>query len=268
MVESNLRVVFIGARGSGKSSTLSSMIDSLNRIHSDIRVKCADELTEDKMRKKSQELINIFSTSNINNEKRFDEEQGSDRTDFNDYNYTVEIKKKLKINLCCTDIDVSEKETDNILFGNGTYVQLSDVIIIAIDTPQLVENGYRGKIANRVNDVIDLIKDANVFNNSKQLLLVPMKCERYVHSGQMNYVVDAIKNTYADLLHYWKSKCNIPAYIVPVQTLGDLEFSHISGGERFYYKYVGNRNYSPRWCEQPMIYAIRYLINKNIGNLK
>ncbi|MBR5847595.1 MAG: hypothetical protein IKY72_07355 [Bacteroidaceae bacterium] len=266
MAELNLNVVLLGAHRSGKSSSLCLMIDSLNRIHSDIQVRYLNELVEDMMRKKNRELIDIFSSHNIYREEWFDDELSDDKS-FDSYSYIVEYKKKLKINLCCTDISVSGETIND--FMSGTYIHLADVIIVAIDTPQLVENGYRGKIANCVSNVIDLIKTntSGVGGTiSKQLLFVPMKCEKYVHSGQMNYVVDAIKNTYADLFLYWK-KCNIPAYIVPIQTLGDLEFSHISG-QRFCYKYVGNKNYSPCWCEQPLIYSIRYLINKKCLTLK
>jgi len=261
-IVTKLDVVFLGARRCGKSSTLASMIDSLDHSHPSIRVISADERTEIKMREKGYELRSIFR--NIASKPLwFDDEEGSDK-DINEYRYNVTIGKNLKIELHC--IDIPGETIDGNMTVAAELVKNADVVIIAIDTPQLQENGYKGVVFNRAKNVSDLIEASLAGQNcSKQLLFVPMKCEKYVHNKSMSKIVSRIKEVYANLIRYWKSVCDVPAYVVPVQTLGDLEFSHFAtkgGVQVAYYKYVGNKNYSPRWCEQPMIYAINFQINR------
>lgn len=261
-IVTKLDVVFLGARRCGKSSTLASMIDSLDHSHPSIRVISADERTEIKMREKGYELRSIFRTI-ASKPLWFDDEEGSDK-DINEYRYNVTIGKNLKIELHC--IDIPGETIDGNMTVAAELVKKADAIIVAIDTPQLQENGFLGINFNRVNNVSDLISTAfEGIKCSKQLLFVPMKCEKYVHNNSMSQIVQRIRDVYADLIRYWKNICDIPAYVVPVQTLGDLEFNHFETKGRTqvaYYKYVGNKNYSPRWCEQPMIYAISYLINR------
>lgn len=261
-IKATLNVVFLGARRCGKSSTLASMIDSLNHSNPNIRVASANERTETKMREKDFELRNIFKVNN-NNLIWTDDEQGADN-DINEYDYDITVSKYFQIKLHC--VDIPGETIDGNMTVAAELVKNTDVIIVAIDTPQLQENGFLGINFNRVNNVSDLISTAfEGAKCSKQLLFVPMKCEKYVHNNSMCQIVQRINDVYADLIRYWKNICDIPVYVVPVQTLGDLEFCHFDTGGRAqvaYYKFVGNKNYSPRWCEQPMIYAISYLINR------
>ena len=261
-IKATLNVVFLGARRCGKSSTLASMIDSLNHSHPNIRVAFANERTETKMREKDFELRNIFKVGN-NNLMWTDDEQGADN-DINEYDYDITISTYFQVKLHC--VDIPGEKIDGDMTVPAELVKKADVIIVAIDTPQLQENGFFGINFNRVNNVSDLI--STTFEGarcSKQLLFVPMKCEKYVHNNSMGQIVQRIKDVYANLIRYWKIICDIPIHVVPVQTLGDLEFCHFDTKGRTqaaYYKFVGNKNYSPRWCEQPMIYAINFLINK------
>lgn len=263
-VTRSFNIIVLGARRCGKSSTLASMMHSLDSSHPNIRVQCADTRTEDVMRNKIYALKQIFeSTSKDFTDKVRDTEWGMD-ADINTYNFNITLCKHLTFKVACTDIPGEKVDTDMVVLSE--LVKSANIIIVAIDTPYLLEKAeFFGVSLNYVNNITELIKAATIdTDDSKQLLLVPMKCEKYVHSNDMNKVASKIQSAYKELIHYWRQKSDIPAYIVPVQTLGDLEFHKFErkdNTEIALYKYVGNRNFSPRWCEQPMIYSLRHMVN-------
>ena len=79
-------------------------------------------------------------------------------------------------------------------------------------------------------------------------------------------VNDRIKTVYQDLIRLWTETAQKKVFITPVLSLGDIEFSHFrkvdNGTNVAYYKYTGNKNHSPKWCEQPILYAIEFALEQ------
>lgn len=266
------KIIVLGARRCGKSSTLASMMHSLDSSHPNIRVRCADTRTDDVMRRKIYDLKQIFKSTDQNFTDTVRDTESSMDADINTYNFDITLCKHLTFKVACTDIPGEKLKTDLPVLSE--LAKDANVIIVAIDTPYLMEKPQSlGISLNYVKNITDLIKAATIETNDiKRLLLVPMKCEKYAHSKNMGEVVSKIQSAYEELIFYWKQKySNIPAYIVPVQTLGDLEFSkfeRVGNSEVAQYKYVGNRNFSPRWCELPMICSLRHMLMLSWENIK
>lgn len=270
-METSLKIFMLGARRCGKSSTLASMLSSLDSLDNNICVSFPDETTKEYLRQKQTEMKQIFSDENIGCGYWIDDGSSGDAY-VNTYSMDIKIHEKLLIHVHCTDIpgEIIQDDMNTLLEVSAD----SDVIIVAIDTPQLMENKRNGIQANFVDYITDLCQllISQKGMKHKRIILVPLKCEKYVHEGRMNEVAEKVKNVYANLTYQWSKNGQSECYIIPVQTLGDLEFDHFdhikneqTRGRRVdiaYYTYSGNKNYSPRLCEQPILFAIDYAINK------
>lgn len=170
------------------------------------------------------------------------------------------------------------------------------VIIIAIDTPYLfakmTDKGY-GKYheeANRSEDITNFFKDTISAEDirDRMILFVPIKCERYYHLDKsanikefgrhyMCEVSQAIIKGYGDLIHYLRStdglvnQCTIA--ITPILSAGGIDFISFRKNEEgktvSYYQAPENLSenemgYNPKFCEQPMVYMLAYLLALSI----
>ena len=284
----DLTILFLGARRSGKTSVLSAMTTLLSSTSGAISVQ-GDEFSSRKMRSSVEKMRDIFSDDNLSNGFWLDDEAGT--FDINQYKFTVNVHdpEAIKIykvvppvfsfGMTCIDIpgEVLKNTSDewstkyNIV---TEYIKTADVLIIAIDSPQLVENGKQGAVKNCTETITETIISSlpeNIADVDKLVMYVPVKCEKYFHSQggfTINSVNDKIKKRYKDLMEFLHRNSKCRQVIVPVLTLGDLEFECFNtkeGAEKSYFEYTGNKNFSPRYCEQPLLYSIDYFISKNIA---
>lgn len=254
-----------GAKRCGKSSTLASMIASLERANAAIKIEFANKATRNLLTQKENQLRSVFSDQNVENGLWIDEEEHSTEG-VGSFDFIVTWNEHLIINVKCTDIPGEWILHEPKLMAE--FLKTADVIIISIDTPQLMENGAMGLTYNHTRTVSDFIINTAVENNdfSKRIIFVPVKCEKYVHTKRMNELTERIKQVYSNVIHHWK-QANSDVFMIPVETLGNLEFDHYERQRgvppKAIYRYIGNCSYAPRWCEQPIIYAIEHtIINK------
>lgn len=170
------------------------------------------------------------------------------------------------------------------------------ILIVAVDAVHLMEEG--GKYSQSfhspriLSNCISLYWSEEKNMAPKLVLFVPLKCEKYYHSlhGQspdkekgptLDDVGTQIKKTFAlpiDTLK--KIPGPVTIAITPILTMGSVEFDHFGCGEdgkvllqpvlgmkgakkpaRVYYRFTGDRNFSPRFCEQPVLYVLSFIIN-------
>ncbi len=282
MSTKDLSIVFLGARRCGKTSIMASMTTLSSYISNAISVK-GDEHSSKKMLASIEKMRGIFSIDNLSNGFWMDDEEGD--VSINDYHFTITINRTddniskqspiASIKLTCVDLPGeffrSGKEEDLII--GKEKIKTADVLIIAIDSPQLVENKALGASRNCIDTITEIIKNSfseTTLGNQKLIIYVPVKCEKYFNS-HCGYTIDIvnekIKKRYENLIGFIKSYPSCMQIIIPVLTLGDLEFDHFTrenGIEKAYYIHTGNKNYSPRNCEQPLLYSIYYSVNKNL----
>lgn len=172
-------------------------------------------------------------------------------------------------------------------------VKECQVILIAIDTPYLFSKmtsegyGIYHEEYNKPLEIANFFKTSLSTDNIKDrmILFVPIKCERYYHltntpklniskRNYMQELVDAVSNGYKDLLYYLRSTAalvnNCTLAITPILSAGGIDFVRFHTDEEtgkvvsLYQKPEflpdSEQGYNPKFCEQPMIYALIYIL--------
>ena len=190
---SNFNILMFGSRKTGKSSILASMIDSfemINESNSDpIRLK-AQESTKPLLQTKKDSLKNIFKRYEKFGSRPFDIDEVQTSGDYT-YEFTMTAQGS-KDSHTITFIDIpgewlmSREDKDKL----DTVISQSQIIIIAIDTPHLMEEG--GDFNNAFNitqQVYNFLKNIKGKKDvPRMVLFVPIKCEKYYHEGKMDEV--------------------------------------------------------------------------------
>ncbi|MCM1141539.1 MAG: hypothetical protein NC453_23455 [Muribaculum sp.] len=150
------------------------------------------------------------------------------------------------------------------------YIAESHIVMIAIDTPYLMEcGGIYNEEKNEVNHVVSFFRNHRDSLKNKFVLLVPLKCERYFHDRTIDEVSSRITITYSELISFCKEN-NIACAITPIQTLGGVEFDKFVDNNSAFskltklssYRFYGdNPQYQPMFCVQPLYYLLTYVAN-------
>ncbi|MBR3802338.1 MAG: hypothetical protein IKK37_02695 [Clostridia bacterium] len=295
-----INVLMLGGKRCGKTTTLSAMFSSLGvaLAGTDLAITYDSEHTANE--------LNIAKRVIIEKMKEFESPLTSCEVDENpsggkrEYSFRLTrgsaANKVQGIPFTIHDIPgewlVNEPEKVKAL------IQVSQIIIIAIDTPYLfakmTDKGY-GKYheeANRPAEITNFFKNTLSADDllNRMILFVPIKCERYYHLDRdphlkafnrhyMSEVTQAVINGYKDLIYYLRSatglvnRCTIA--VTPILSAGGIDFISFRKNEEgkmvsYYQAPEGllphERGYSPKFCEQPMLYMLAYLLVLAITN--
>lgn len=149
------------------------------------------------------------------------------------------------------------------------FLDESNVVIVAIDTPYLMEedNGIYNDGKNNPQLIIDFIKNNPKSFENKLVLFVPLKCERYFNDGRIDDVSHRVGQVYGNLIPFFNEH-NVASVVAPIKTLGGIEFDCMERNTGFgipviakYRMYENDPNYKPRFCAQPMYYLMIYGAN-------
>jgi hypothetical protein len=158
------------------------------------------------------------------------------------------------------------------------FIRDSVAILIPIDTPALfaIDTEECDRI-NQISTVSNLIED--VFNASLQsnslprlLILVPLKCERYMRSKEdSSQIQGLVRERYKRLLTYVNQPdllTRIAVVLTPVQTTGNIVFSYPDPKDRSYqYRPINDEiPFSPQDADQPLRYLMRFLLKLHLEN--
>lgn len=108
-------------------------------------------------------------------------------------------------------------------------VKTTDIFVIAIDTPFLMneddEDNSINEVYNRIHEITQVLANIQIENNvdKKQIILCPVKCERWARSNRIDEVVNKVKTAYRDLINRWVDKPEMTIRIMPIQTVGGME---------------------------------------------
>lgn len=271
----DINVLMMGGRRAGKTSVLAAMDQCCNELLASVpklSVSCTDGGVN--LTLKKNELEHYFSQRYMKNMM-----------------FTADVNPSVTPDTYTYEVNVNNRDsgyTLNFMDFPGEWlkqseheselqqmVDMSQIIIITIDTPHMVENingttkvGEFHSEFNRVPEITRFFK--NAFQNSKQermVLFVPLKCEKYYYRNKMNFVRETLKKGYSDLLAFFnndeiKELCTVG--IVPIITIGGAEFFKFNdNGYAGIYSYVEDlslRKYNPKYCEQPLFFTLNYLI--------
>lgn len=166
------------------------------------------------------------------------------------------------------------------------------IILIAVDTVFLMEKtsnnnsdsiGIYNENRNYSRKVADMVKESFKVNDGdvpKMVMIVPLKCEKYYNHQQMQLVNEKIHVAYKPLFDFLdgSNRSKYEVVIAPILTLGanTAEFARFERNEnaeieldpdlkiptKTKYNFVNiNCKYSPKYCEQPLLYSLSYLID-------
>lgn len=291
-----IRVLMLGGKRCGKTTVLSSMCAAINTALAgtglSISVDPATQVELDKARASIIEHMKEF-------EKPLTSCEVDDNPTSAERSYSFSLKREVNgkgkgsgIPFRIHDIP-GEWLTNENAERVKALIKDCQVILIAIDTPYLVakmtDKGF-GQYHEKYNKSVEI---TNFFKNvlsaedlrDRMILFVPIKCERYYHLDRsrhlakfgrhyMQTVTKAVGAGYRELIMYLKSTdelidhCTIA--VTPILSAGGIDFISFREDEQTgkmvaYYQAPeflpeSEMGYKPKFCEQPMIYMLTYLL--------
>jgi GTPase SAR1 family protein len=262
----SLKMTMMGPRGSGKTTILTSIfsnsIQDFAPTQLFLSVK-ANTPGSSILNTRKSELLDIFS-------KKGDISGVTATSKEDTLNFELGIKGGDPV----VNIDIKDFPGEYLTSRKADvkqYIEESDVILLAIDTPYLMEgDDALNEEMNKVDLVINYFDENSELVKNKLVLLVPLKCEKYFLDQEIEDVSDKVEKKYEKLIAFFK-KNNIASAITPIKTLGDVVFDKFEKNEREIgvskiakYKFANdNPSYRPMYCVQPLYYLLTYVADYN-----
>ena len=287
-----IKVMMFGGRRCGKTSVLAAMQSCFEKEfgRSNLTIAASDDDTLFTIEEKNREIASYFHNQGRSREFTPD---SNPTQDILDHKFNIGLKNKTSDGIIVDFIDYpGEWLADREKVKKITpLMKECNIIIIAIDSPHLMEQTHSDEedAVGEFNDarnycyrIGEWVKnyfagDSNL--SAKMILFVPLKCEKYYHSGQMGVLNKKVKKAYASTLNFFEN--NGQAYevaITPILTCGaedkGVEFSRFArddDGEIILDSYRTPKKAmyiftekmiepKPLYCEQPMIYVLAYVL--------
>lgn len=238
-----LKILMMGGRRCGKTSALASMFEQM--INGPVKnyFTVADQTvletkngeTQDSLNGKYLELKQMLGKLHT---KTFLVDKGPTN---NFWNYN------LKLQIPGTDrfMFMEFRDAAGEFFEAGgvhstetnEYIAECDVFVIVIDTPYLMgctEEESKELCTeainlgtNRINDIHGFLTNINdnEGNDSKMVVFVPLKCEKWAKEGRIDEVTERVKTVYGKTIQALSAYKKMTIEIIPIQTAGNILFS-------------------------------------------
>lgn len=237
-----LKVLMMGGRRCGKTSALASLFDQM--IHgatNEYLTVCDDTILETKPDPVTQQDEPQDSLINKKLELRRFIDKGGNNTflvdagptrNFWDYKLRVQIPGTNKsTTLLFRDsagefFDAGGKHHADVV----NFIKDCDVFVVVVDTPYLMEGS---KSENAAANIVDSIHtfltqiDNDGGRKQKQVIFVPIKCEKWIQENKVDEVVQKVEETYNATIKHLMATGKTEISIIPIQTAGDILFSEL-----------------------------------------
>ena len=218
-------VILLGKASIGKTSLLASIYHAL-REKDDFHLTKGEDL--ETIYKEMEKYVESLAEGEVKG--------NSPTNDIRDFTYTINIDKIEKgLDIIFWDIPGeylrNNRKDDNNKKLNKVRKQFenSSIVIIVISAPSLMEKeGLYHQIFNQpaiISDFINNLPSADEIEESKEFILVPIKCEKYVEN--LSKLRKTIEKNYKNIIHDIVQKGHICSYL-PVETLGSVKFDRFS----------------------------------------
>lgn len=237
----DIRVLMMGGERSGKTSILAGLFDIMSKspVSNIIRAEDVtvperkDGVIQDSLNDKISELKKVLS------EKNGKTILVDDTNTENFWNYT------LRLYLMDTDdyIDIVFTDTNGEFYESGgmhngeveNFIAEADIIVVVIDTPSIMQSDDKSDTlcttavcrgVNRVDGIHNFLSGLNDAEGhlAKQIIFVPVKCEKWAKEGKLDDVRDRVEKIYDTPIKRLKSFDKFEIDIIPVQTAGNIVF--------------------------------------------
>lgn len=271
-----IKVLMVGGRRCGKSTVLTSIWQNTDKITDGTNLSLSVKNEYLGRLQDTLELAKGYFHNVIPNKYEQVSDANANQA-VEPYNFQIElVGKNTGIDIEFMDVPGEYFEDEKHFEETRRLINESHVLMLAIDAPSLMEGrnkqssyGKKHVKANKVFEITNFItSELTVDQLNRMVLFVPIKCEKYFYKNQMDALVEAVKGGYAELLQYLNSPaiqdCCTTA-LLPIISLGGLEFSHFDPNQDKsptadqFYAYREKAAYQPKYCEQPLLYALDYV---------
>lgn len=260
-----LHVTMIGPRGVGKTSLLASLYDQFQAVCGEANlVMTADEDTRGVLQH-YREQLDGFASGRPGSARSSRGIEGN--LAFREHRILLGTggRREPQIMLCFTDVP-GEALIDGRMKELIEKVERSAVLFLAIDTPALMErDGRYHQEINKPALVADFVREVAAKGGDLLVVMVPLKCEKYVHEdGGMRRVRARVQESYYDMIAQLGGieGGSTGVVLTPVQTVGSMVFKRFNtaGFEEFRLRRLG-ATYAPVDTDQPLRWMLRFVLN-------
>lgn len=231
-----LKVLMMGGRRCGKTSALASLFDQM--IHgktNEFLTVCDRTVLETKDGERQDSLLS----------KRLELEQfinnGRNNTFLADKNPTMNYWTyilQLQIPGTNKRMEIEFRDSAGEFFDAGSkhhdetisFVRECDVFVVIVDTPYLMAGSkVEAEAANVIDSIHTFLMQIDNQNGrrAKQVLFVPIKCEKWIKEGTIDDVVAAVEEKYDATIRDLKAANRTEISIIPIETAGDILFAEL-----------------------------------------
>lgn len=236
-----LKVLMMGGRRCGKTSALASLFDQMINGATNDYFTVADDTDPNQknddgtekgekietLNNKKLELQHFIGKAN-NNTFLVDAGQTHE---YWDYLLRVQIPgKNRSTHLRFRDANGEFFESGGLHHDDTMrFVQDCDVFIVVVDTPYMMAGkDYENEAANVVNSLHTFLTAVDTSKTKgKQVIFVPIKCEKWLQEGKADEVVAKVEATYSSTIKHLVATEKTEISIIPIQTAGDILFSDL-----------------------------------------
>lgn len=233
---SSLKVLMMGGRRCGKTSALASLFYQM--IHGETKkyLTVADTTTSET---KDSEIKETLSNKRL--ELEYFILKGKNNTFLVDkgptanyWTYTMTVK----IPGTNRKMEITFYDANGEFFDQGashdeattSFVQECDIFVVVVDTPYLMAgNKVEAEAANQIDSIHSFLTHIDNQNGrkAKQVIFVPIKCEKWFKEGNIEDVIEAIENYYSATIEDLMASNKTELSIIPILTAGDIIFSDL-----------------------------------------
>ena len=243
----DVKILMMGGRRCGKSSVLASMVKQLfenSEITKFVRINQQrnNNATGVSLTKKQNDLESFLNMPKYN---YYLVDFNAD-DNFSSYPFKVKIPDG-RGDFCWGNIDIEfvdcpgesyhEQSRQDLYDRIRKEMPQTDIFIITVETPYLMDNDSDGGKFKKVNEVIDITQLFDEFitfksdDDYKKIIFVPVKCEAW--RDRLDVVAEKLQqeNYYGPLFERIKHEPRWSCCIIPALTAGGIEFMEF--GEPF-----------------------------------
>ena len=233
-------VLLLGGHLCGKTSALASMFDEvINKLSPYFSLRNITSVHENSLNHSlSDKLMEMkrFASNKHGNNNMFCMNYGCSISYSDTTLRFSKLGKTKGIDFLFTDMPGSFCLNNGIHYDwIRNFVRKAETCVVVIDTPYLMVGNVVENLSRNISNIIfSLLTSIEYEKELKQVLLVPVKCEKWIQNGEGEKVVQKIEEEYSQIIDFFKKTNNVEIRIIPIQTTGNIIFSELSEAYRLY----------------------------------
>lgn len=239
------QILMLGGRRSGKSSILASIVYALGQNSELFSITDQTDYTMKdglgiSLNAKRIEIDNYLrNRRNAGRNSHFLVDMTPNKGESN-YNLETQIKGASKVRFDFVDVQGESMEVTSPYHSRvKELVGQSDVFVVAIDTPYLMQdiNENINAVWNRTEEITSLLANIKIENEDvdrKLIILCPVKCEKWTQSGQAEKVTERVCQAYKRMINNWVNHSAVDIWVMPIETAGGIVHSKLLDGYRLF----------------------------------